>query len=163
MMKRILMVCTGNVCRSPAAQVLMSRELPGCTIESAGIAAIGGAAIDPVMSELLTARGFDLSAHRSRRIDDLACRRADLILVMETAHRRLIERICPVTHGRVYRLAERYQADVPDPYRRSRHVYDYALTLIEHGAVDWAARIAGLEPKRPRHPDTGADGREHLQ
>ncbi|HKT63202.1 MAG TPA: low molecular weight protein-tyrosine-phosphatase [Burkholderia sp.] len=150
MMKRILMVCTGNVCRSPAAQVLLSRALPGCTIESAGVAAIGGTAIDPVMSELLTGRGFDLSAHRARRIDDRACRWADLILVMETMHRHLIERTYPMTRGRVYCLTERYQTDVPDPYRRSRHVYDYAVKLIEHGAADWAARIVSLEQKRPR-------------
>jgi len=163
MMKRILMVCTGNVCRSPAAQVLLSRELPGCTIESAGIAAIGGTAIDPVMSELMTGRGFDLSAHRARRIDDRTCRWADLILVMETTHRHLIERTYPMTRGRVYRLTERYRIDVPDPYRRSRHVYDYAVKLIEHGAVDWAARIVSLEQKRPRHPDTGADGPAHLK
>jgi len=156
MMKRILMVCAGNVCRSPAAQVLLSRELPGCTIESAGIVAIDGMAIDPVMNEVLTARGFDLSGHRARRVDDRACRWADLIRVMEVAHRHAIERTYPMTRGRVYRLTERYQADIPDPYRGSRHVYDYAMRLIEHGVVDWAARIARLEPNLTRHPDTDA-------
>lgn len=163
MMKRILVVCTGNLCRSPAAQALLARELPGRTIESAGIAAIGGTAIDPVMNELLTGRGLDLSAHRARRVDDQVCRWADLILVMEIAHRELIERTYPMTRGRVYRLAERYLIDVPDPYRRSRHVYDYAATLIEHGVADWVARIASLDRNRPRHPDTGADAPEHLQ
>ncbi|WP_322025773.1 low molecular weight protein-tyrosine-phosphatase [Burkholderia sp. BCC1977] len=163
MMKRILVVCTGNVCRSPAAQVLLSRELPGRTIESAGIAAIGGTAIDPVMHELLSGRGFDMSAHRARRVDDRICRWADLILVMEIAHRNLIERTFPMTRGRVYRLAERYLIDVPDPYRRSRHVYGHAMRLIERGVVDWAARISRLEPNRPRHPDTGASAPEHLQ
>ncbi|OXI58152.1 protein tyrosine phosphatase [Burkholderia sp. AU27893] len=162
-MKRILVVCTGNVCRSPAAQALLSRELPGCTIESAGIAATGGMAIDPVMNEWLTARGFDLAAHRARRVDDAICRWADLILVMESAHRERIARTYPMTRGRVYRLAERYMADVPDPYRRSRHVYDYAATLIEHGVADWVARIAGLERAGPRRPDTGADAPDHLQ
>ncbi|RKU04170.1 protein tyrosine phosphatase [Burkholderia sp. Nafp2/4-1b] len=162
-MNRILVVCTGNVCRSPAAQALMSRELPGRTIESAGIAAIVGTAIDPVMSELLTGRGFDPSAHRARRIDDRTCRWADLILVMESAQRDLIQRAYPATRGRVYRLAERYQADVPDPYRRSRNVYDHAMKLIEHGVADWAARIVRLDQKWPRHPDTGAAAPEPLQ
>jgi len=162
-MKRILMVCTGNICRSPAAQAMLSRALPGRTIESAGIAAVGGAAIDPVMSELLTGRGFDLSVHRARRVDDRICRWADLILVMETAHRHLIERTYPMTRGRVYCLTERYRTDVPDPYRRSRHVYDYAARLIEHGVVDWAGRIVSLEQNRRRRPDTGAGAPEHLQ
>ncbi|MBR7979128.1 low molecular weight phosphotyrosine protein phosphatase [Burkholderia cenocepacia] len=163
MMKRILVVCTGNVCRSPAAQALLSRALPGCTIESAGLAAIGGTPIDPVMNELLVARGFGQSPHRARRIDDRVCRWADLILVMETAQRHLIERTYPTTRGRVYRLAERYQTDVPDPYRRSRHVHDYAMKLIEHGVVDWAERIARLESNRPRRADAGADAPEHLK
>nr|WP_174939646.1 low molecular weight protein-tyrosine-phosphatase [Burkholderia lata] len=163
MMKRILVVCTGNVCRSPAAQVLLSRELSGRTVESAGVAAIGGMAIDPVMNELLTGRGFDLSVHRARRVDDRMCRWAELILVMELAHQHLIERTYPTTRGRVYRLAERYQIDVPDPYRRSRHVYDYTMKLIEHGVVDWAERIARLEQNRSRPPDIGANAPEHLQ
>ncbi|VWC80867.1 protein tyrosine phosphatase [Burkholderia lata] len=163
MMKRILMVCTGNVCRSPAAQALLSRKLPGFTIETAGIAAIGGTAIDPVMNELLTARGFDVSGHRARRVDDRICRWADLILVMEIAHRHAIERMYPMARGRVYRLAECYQTDVPDPYRRSRHVYEYTMKLIEHGVADWAVRIARLEQNLARRPDTGADAPEHLQ
>ncbi|CAI8692400.1 low molecular weight protein-tyrosine-phosphatase [Burkholderia pyrrocinia] len=163
MMKRILVVCTGNVCRSPAAQALLSRALPGRTVESAGVAAIGGTAVDPVMNALLIERGFDLSAHRARRVDERTCRWADLILVMEVAHRHLIERICPMTRGRVYCLTERYQTDVPDPYRRSRYVYDYAMRLIEHGVADWAARIATFEPNPQPHPDTGADAPEHLQ
>ncbi|MDR6497091.1 protein-tyrosine phosphatase [Burkholderia ambifaria] len=157
MMKRILVVCTGNVCRSPAAQALLSRVLPGRTVESAGVAAIGGTPVDPVMNALLVARGFDLSAHRARRVDDRTCRWADLILVMEVAHRELIERTFPTTRGRVYRLTERYRTDVPDPYRRSRYVYDYATKLIEHGVADWAARIATFEPNLRQHPDTGAD------
>ncbi|WP_176042376.1 low molecular weight phosphotyrosine protein phosphatase [Burkholderia stabilis] len=163
MMKRILVVCTGNVCRSPAAQALLARALPGCTVESAGIAAIGGMAIDPVMNDLLTARGFDWAAHRARRTDDGICRWADLIFVMETMHRHVIERTYPTARGRVYRLAERYQTDVPDPYRRSRHVYEYAMRLIEHGAADWSARIATFEQNRPRRPGAGADMPDHLQ
>ncbi|MCA8490400.1 low molecular weight phosphotyrosine protein phosphatase [Burkholderia arboris] len=163
MMQRILVVCTGNVCRSPAAQALLSHALLGRTVQSAGVAAIDGTVVDPVMNELLTARGFDLSAHRARRIGDRTCLWADLILVMESAHRRLIERTYPVTRGRVYRLTERYQTDVPDPYRRSRYVYDYATKLIEHGVADWAARIATLEPNRPQCPDTGVDAPEQSQ
>ncbi|WP_175884037.1 low molecular weight protein-tyrosine-phosphatase [Burkholderia sp. BCC0044] len=163
MMKRILVVCTGNVCRSPAAQALLSRALPCRTIESAGIAAIDGTPIDPVMNELLAARGLDLSPHRARRVDAGICRWADVILVMETAQRHLIERAYPMTRGRVYRVAERYQTDVPDPYRRSRHVYDYAMKLIEHGVVDWAARIARVESNRPRCPDADADAPEYLK
>ncbi|HEP6427498.1 low molecular weight protein-tyrosine-phosphatase [Burkholderia cenocepacia] len=163
MMNRILVVCTGNVCRSPAAQALLSRALPGRTIESAGIAAIGGTPVDPVMSELLVARGFGELPHRARRVDDRVCRWADLILVMETAQRHLIERAYPMTRGRVYRLTERDQTDVPDPYRRSRHVYDYAMKLIERGVVDWAVRIARLESDRPRRPDAGTDAPEYLK
>ncbi|HEF5873621.1 TPA: low molecular weight phosphotyrosine protein phosphatase [Burkholderia cenocepacia] len=163
MMNRILVVCTGNVCRSPAAQALFSRALPGRTVESAGIAAIGGMPIDPLMNELLIARGLAPSPHRARRLDDRVCRWADLILVMEAAQRHLIERTYPITRGRVYRLTERCRTDVPDPYRRSRHVYDYAMTLIEHGVVDWAERIACLESNRPRRRDAGADAPEYLK
>ncbi|MBN3816822.1 low molecular weight phosphotyrosine protein phosphatase [Paraburkholderia sp. Se-20369] len=159
MIKHILVVCEGNVCRSPIAQGLLQRALPGIVVVSAGVSAIDGVAIDPIADRMLKARGIDLSGHRSKRLDRQMCRDADLILAMELAQRRAVERLRPVAHGRVYRLAEALASDVPDPYRRALPRYDHATMLIEQGVRDWAARIVNLNGRgRPGHACPAAEG-----
>ncbi|CAE6844873.1 Low molecular weight protein-tyrosine-phosphatase Ptp [Paraburkholderia nemoris] len=163
MIARILIVCAGNVCRSPAAQGLLSRELRDKVVISAGLAAVSGMRIDPVMSEMLSTRGLNMSGHRAKRLDEQMCRSADLILVMEQEQRRVIERICPMTRGRVYRLGEVHGIDIPDPYRRSQHSYGYAMKLIEPGVQDWVMRIANLTGSKYRRSDSGSLPNDNLQ
>ncbi|MGZ2748462.1 low molecular weight protein-tyrosine-phosphatase [Burkholderia stagnalis] len=149
MIRHLLVVCQGNLCRSPIAQGLFRRLLPGVAVSSAGLSARDGMTIDPVAERMLTARGIDMSSHRARRLDERMCHAADLILVMELAQRKAIERFHPVARGRIYRIAEAFPSDVQDPYRRSQRSYDYAMTLIEHGVNDWVERIGNLAGNGP--------------
>ncbi|EDT41375.1 low molecular weight protein-tyrosine-phosphatase [Burkholderia ambifaria] len=144
MIKHLLVVCHGNVCRSPMAQGLFQRLLPDVSVSSAGLSARDGMAIDAVAAALLKAREIDMSGHRARRLDERMCSAADLILVMELEQRKAIERFHPAARGRIYRIAEAFPSDVADPYRRSQRSYDYAMTLIEHGVNDWVERIGNL-------------------
>ncbi|EDT44007.1 low molecular weight protein-tyrosine-phosphatase [Burkholderia ambifaria] len=139
MIARILVVCEGNLCRSPLAQAMLTRALPGLAVASAGLSAIDGQPVDPVTDELSRARGIDLSSHCAARLDDHMCTSADLILAMEREQVRAIASVHPFTRGRVYRLAG--TADIPDPYRRSLPRYEHAIALIERGVHDWVARV----------------------
>ena len=69
--QRVLMVCTGNICRSPRAEVLLAQRLRdrGLTaaVESAGIAAPVGRGAGPTARALMGARNLDLGAHRARQ------------------------------------------------------------------------------------------------
>jgi protein-tyrosine phosphatase len=144
MIDTVLVVCEGNLCRSPLAQALLQRELADIVVTSAGLSASRGVAIDPVALELLADRGIDLSSQRARRLDERMCSSADLILVMELEQKRAIEKFYPMARGRVYRLGETHRLDVPDPYGKPKRIYQQALTLIEQGVQDWANRIARL-------------------
>src|SRR2546428_9163909 len=70
--KRVPIVCTGNICRSPMAEALLARRLRDRGIEgtvtSAGISALVGYPADAMARELMTARGLDLGAHRARQL-----------------------------------------------------------------------------------------------
>ncbi|CAE6770652.1 Low molecular weight protein-tyrosine-phosphatase Ptp [Paraburkholderia domus] len=148
MIDTVLIVCEGNLCRSPIAQGLLQRELTDVVIRSAGLSATKGASIDPIALELLALKGIDMSEQRARRIDERMCSTADLILVMELAQKQAIERFYPIARGRVYRMAEAERMDVPDPYGRQRRVYEQAITLIERGVGDWTQRIVDLSRSR---------------
>ncbi len=158
----IVVVCFANVCRSPMAEGLLARRLPHFNVSSAGIAAIDGQPADPLARDVMRASGIDISAHRASRLDARRCEQAALVLVMEHAQRRYIERRFPLVHGRVFNLgltvgpagAPAY-FDIADPYRGPRAAFDACAALMT-GAVDaWARRIEAL-PASDASTDAGA-------
>lgn len=140
MFHRILVVCVGNVCRSPMAAAELSRRLAargaGATVESAGIAALVGRPADPLAQELMRARGIDLSGHRARQFTPDLARTFELILVMSAEQQRALERMLPSARGRVQRIGRWGGFDVPDPYRCARGAFVQALELIDRGLDD---------------------------
>lgn len=140
-MKNILVVCIGNICRSPLAEVMLARELPGCNVWSAGLDALVGHGADPTSVELAAEHGLDLNAHRAQQISSPMCQHAELILVMEQGHQVELERRYPLTRGRVFRLGERGRFDIDDPYRQGRAAFEKACEHIARGVQEWAPRI----------------------
>jgi protein-tyrosine phosphatase len=137
---RILVVCVGNVCRSPMAEAVLARRLAGrgvrCRVESAGIAALVGCPADPIAQELMRARGVDISAHRARQLTKELIASSELVLVMDAGQQRAVEAMLPSARGRVHRLGRWGQFEIPDPYRRDRAAFERALALVERGVGD---------------------------
>ena len=104
------------------------------TLSSAGVFALQGEPACPRMAALLAMYGIDLSAHRARSIYEGHLLDADLILVMEEAHRRSLFHRQPQRLQRVYLLSELAgeHADLPDPSGRSDAEYRRVITLAEH-------------------------------
>lgn len=144
MIRSILVVCIGNTCRSPMAQGLLRQALPGCTVSSAGLAPLEGAAADPHTVRLLAEDGLDLAGHRARTVDGDMINGADLVLVMDTEQREALERQYPHARGKVYRLCEFMHADVPDPYGCSQNMFRIVLGLIKQGVDSWSVRIRAI-------------------
>ena len=144
-LRRILVLCTGNICRSPMAAALLERELKrlGRDIEvrSAGLAALAGAPADPLANERMAERGLDLSGHRATAVRRDQVRAADLILVMEHAQRRWLLNADPAAAGKTFLLGHWRRAEVPDPYLQPPAAYDEVVELIDAGVADWIGRL----------------------
>ncbi|MCZ2441896.1 MAG: low molecular weight phosphotyrosine protein phosphatase [Burkholderiales bacterium] len=141
---RVLMVCSGNICRSPTAEGVLRARLDalglGARIEvgSAGTQDLhAGEAPDPRAIAAARSRGYDLSALRARRVVGGDFMRFDRMLAMDEGHRRWLERMAPPeARARVELLmnhAQRYrdQPVVPDPYYGSGRDFERMLDLVE--------------------------------
>jgi len=140
-MNNILVVCEGNICRSPMGQGLLSAALPHMNVRSAGLNAMHGMPADETAVRLMQERGIDIAPHRASQITRQMCLEAELVLVMSTSQRKQLEDTYPVACGRVFRLGEFSKRDIPDPYRQPEQAFRESLQLIEEGVREWLQRI----------------------
>ena len=144
MIKHILVVCVGNICRSPMAEGLLKSALRGqdeLTVESAGLGALVGHPAAEYSLELMDELGEDISGHLARQIHPDMVRDADLVLVMEAGHKRAIDDADATARGKVYRLGEWQDRDIDDPYRKPKAAFADALEEIQEGVASWVEKI----------------------
>ena len=144
MIRHILIVCVGNICRSPMAEAVLRHELRGqeqVTVESAGLGALVGEPASEHALALMQERGLDVSSHRAQQLTPEQAKNADLILVMTSSQKKAIETNDPVVRGKVFRLGEWLGEDIPDPYRHPREAFEVALELIDKSIADWGERL----------------------
>ena len=161
-MAEILVVCTANMCRSPMAEGLLRARLADAglgdrvRVRSAGVRAPAGFGATDHGVTLLAARGIDISRHQARPLTDALLREADLILVMEEAHRSAIARQAPQHLAKVRLFTELAggRDDVADPVGGT--LDDYRRTLAGMDAVldqGWTTLLAALPPVDTPPPD----------
>jgi protein-tyrosine phosphatase len=142
---RILFVCLGNICRSPAAEIIF-RKLAvdagrGAEFEIDSAGTIGhheGAPPDSRMSATLEQRGYPISGRsREIRTADLEC--FDLIVTMDETNFEDVQRLdrSGALHGKIRPLVsfcrDHDDARVPDPYYGGQRGFDHVIRLLEDG------------------------------
>lgn len=146
MFKNILIVCVGNICRSPMAQGLLKQAFveakkTNCSVSSAGLAALVGRKADPSACQLMIKKGIDISGHRACQINSEMIRKASLILVMELSQKIAIIENEQSARGKVFRLGEWGGFDIADPYQKDFAAFEKSLTLIEQSVSQWIEKL----------------------
>jgi len=144
MIRRVLVVCIGNICRSPMAEGLLRQAVPELHVSSAGMSAMVGYGADPIAVKIMADAGVDITAHRARMLTDAIAREVDLILVMDEQQKKIISQQFPYARGKVFRLGETASRDIPDPYRQDAEVFHHVFSMIESGVNDWVKRINSI-------------------
>ncbi len=147
-MIRILVVCSGNICRSPTAEGVLRQALDGAGVaahvESAGTNGyhIGDGA-DPRAVAAASRRGVDISDHAARQVRKDDFKSFDLILACDNGHLSSLERLRPKKAAARLEMLMSFAADsavgeVPDPYYGDERDFEFALDLIETAAAGLA-------------------------
>jgi protein-tyrosine phosphatase len=156
----ILVLCHGNICRSPYAGALLlgylGRPTRSRTVVSAGFILPGRT--PPAHARAAAAgNGVDLSTHRSRVISEDMVRGAEVILVMEPAQARRIRSMFPWFEGPVLLLGDFDPGPIDtrtirDPIDQSRAVFDEVYARIEACCSEFAACEERSGTPRERSP-----------
>jgi protein-tyrosine phosphatase len=155
-MKRILFVCTGNICRSPTAEgvarhFIQMAGLSDCVeVDSAGTHGYHvGEAPDPRTRQSAAQRGYELDALVARRIEPVDFQRFDLLLAMDRSHYEAMLKMCAPVYRHKVRLFMSYAPnpafdEVPDPYYGGKAGFEAVLDMCEeavHGLLESLAPV----------------------
>ena len=137
----ILVVCIGNICRSPMAEYFLKQEYPYLQIESAGISGLVGHAADKKACLCMQRFGIDMSPHIAKKLDAELIKKADLVLVMSQNQQKHIEQTWPFAKGKTFRLGHWQSTNVADPYQHDQAFFDETCQLIQACIADWKKYI----------------------
>ena len=143
--RRILVVCHGNICRSPYLQAVLQRALTGTAVSSAGFFG-SDRAVPQIALSLSAKRGLDLSGHRSRPLTTPTVRSADLVIVMDSGQAHHLARMFPIDRARIViagDLDPRSCASrgITDPWNRSGDVFESSFDRLDRCAQTLASII----------------------
>jgi protein-tyrosine-phosphatase len=138
-MLHILIVCTGNTCRSPMAEVLLRDKIQRenfaqqIVVSSAGTAVWSEGGASRGAQTAMGHRGINMEKHRSRRLlfEDVVA--TDLLLTMTSNHKAAVLSLVPEAASKVFTLAEfaGENKDISDPYGGNTAIYETCAVEIE--------------------------------
>jgi len=140
-MKRIVFICTGNICRSPTAEGLLHYKglkygRDDLIVSSMGIAGLDNIPATEYAQAVCKKHGFDISSHRSRPLVGEELESADLILCMEPPHREFVKAFFPQHKYKIFLLGawpgkETRKSFIQDPMGGSMEMYQKVYDIIE--------------------------------
>lgn len=159
-LRRAVVICHGNICRSPFAGLLLAAATPGLEVRTAGLHATEGKPPEPGAVRAAGAFGVDLAGHAAHRLGDADVDWADLVLGMEGHHVASVARRWPGAATKA-RLLGDFLPDPPfrieDPYGRDDAFFDATFARIARAVERLAARVAQARAPTSPGPRT-ADG-----
>lgn len=133
-MKKIVFVCTGNICRSAMAHQYMQKRIIDekkeneYIIDSVGISAYTGDRATEFATQVMKKYGVDMQRHRATYIEESDINEADLVLCMTQAHKRKVLSRYPKLENKVFTLkeyvGEKGYLDIDDPWGFGLEVYE---------------------------------------
>jgi protein-tyrosine phosphatase len=140
MFDSILVVCAGNICRSPTAEYVLKAKLADqkFTVSSAGLTALVGKPADAMAQTIAASHGVIMDAHQGQQLSAQLVANNSVILVMEQRHLNDVHNRYPEARGKTFLLGKWINnAEIPDPYRQSQEAFEHVFALIDSACSAW--------------------------
>ncbi|SBS27115.1 Low molecular weight protein-tyrosine-phosphatase wzb [Marinomonas spartinae] len=147
MFDKILVVCVGNICRSPTGEALLKQLMPDKLISSAGLAVekngLSGHSADSMALSVAKKHDLLFSEHKARQLTPSLCLESDLILVMEKQHLEWLTQLSPESRGKAMLFSQWLdQSDIADPYHKSEVFFEETFKALSLSAKAWARKLS---------------------
>lgn len=147
MFHKVIVVCVGNICRSPVGERLLAQKIASrggrIEVSSAGLSAVVGHGVDAMAGEVAEAQGMRVEHHVARQFTAELGQAHDLILVMEAGHRAQLMKEMPSLSGRIMLFDHWVGAKgIADPYHRSKEFHLGVFRQLDAAADAWARKLA---------------------
>lgn len=140
--RHILVVCLGNICRSPVGARILQQNLPGITVSSAGLNAVVGHGVNKDFGRAASAHCIDVAGHCARQLTPEICSKQDLILVMEPRHIAMLAAISPQAQGKTLLFGHwQNHLAISDPFRRSHDEHQQCIQQLLTSAYGWVRAL----------------------
>ncbi|MEA5206378.1 arsenate reductase/protein-tyrosine-phosphatase family protein [Enterobacter mori] len=142
MFNSILVICTGNICRSPLGERLLRQCISDMKIDSAGTHGLVGCPADTRAEKIALSHGLSLNGHVSRKIDLEMVGRYDLILAMGPKHINHVTTLAPEARGKTLLFGQWIgEQEIPDPFARNLQTFEHVYHLLSQASQEWAKRL----------------------
>lgn len=143
----ILVVCAGNICRSPMGEAFFKERLAKLDdkkhikVDSAGIVGLVNHPADDHALSVMQDIGYDMSQHQGKKLNEALITEFDLVLAMTNKQVKDIEQRWAFSKGRVFRLGQWQNLDIADPYKHGIDSFIEARNLIDTAVDSWIENL----------------------
>ncbi|MCD5974144.1 low molecular weight protein-tyrosine-phosphatase [Pseudomonas quasicaspiana] len=140
MFSNVLVICVGNICRSPMAEALLLQRTAEQHVQvaSAGTHAVLGSPMDPLAQAVLQMHQVPALRHQARQIDRTLLHRAELILLMEPSQLNSVLKLAPEVRGKTFLIGKwQQQLEIADPYRQPQLAFEQTYEQLSRCVDDW--------------------------
>ncbi len=145
MFQSVLILCIGNICRSPVAEGIFKKMSEqhqlGLSVSSAGVHAMVDDPAQPYSIEVARARGIDITAHRARQLSSEILLEHEIVLVMDETVRKIAMQQYPFATGKIKKIGHFRQKEIVDTYRTPKENFESMYVDIENCLQDWLQKI----------------------